>query len=119
MRESNSARASEVAALRLGIELGMSLSDSSELHGDGGTEEIVAKAIYGQHKEVFVVMRIYTHDASCVAKSYANAISKRLRTEAHVRNNVASLKPKLTKEDLTNLDLEFPPAKSKRPLPVL
>ena len=40
-------------------------------------------------------------------------------TEAHVRDNAGSLKIKLTKEDLTDLDREFPPPKSKRPLPVL
>ena len=40
-------------------------------------------------------------------------------TEAHVRDNAASLKIKLTKKDLTDLDREFPPPKSRRPLPVL
>jgi len=39
--------------------------------------------------------------------------------EAHVRDNAGSLKIKLTKEDLTDLDREFPPPKSKRPLPIL
>ena len=39
--------------------------------------------------------------------------------EAHVRENADSLEIKLTKEDLTDLDREFPPPKSKRPLPVL
>ena len=40
-------------------------------------------------------------------------------TKAHVRDNAGSREIKLTKEDLTNLDREFPPPKSKRPLPVL
>ena len=40
-------------------------------------------------------------------------------TEAHVRDNAASLKIKLTKEDLTELDREFPPPKLKKSLPVL
>jgi diketogulonate reductase-like aldo/keto reductase len=40
-------------------------------------------------------------------------------TEAHVRDNAASLKIKLTKEDLTDLDREFPPPKSKKSLPML
>ena len=40
-------------------------------------------------------------------------------TEAHVRDNAASPKIKLSKEDLAYLDREFPPPKSKRPLPVL
>jgi len=37
--------------------------------------------------------------------------------EAHVRDNAGSPEIKLTKEDLTDLDREFPPPKSKRPLP--
>lgn len=40
-------------------------------------------------------------------------------TEAHVRDNAASLKIKLTKEDLADLDREFPTPKSKKSLPVL
>ena len=39
--------------------------------------------------------------------------------EAHVRHNAGSPEIRLTKEDLTELDREFPPPKSKRPLPVL
>ncbi len=39
--------------------------------------------------------------------------------EPHVRDNACSLEIKLTKEDLTDLDREFPPPKSERPLPVL
>jgi diketogulonate reductase-like aldo/keto reductase len=40
-------------------------------------------------------------------------------TEAHVRDNTTSLKIKLTKKDLTDLDREFPPPKSKKSLPML
>ena len=47
MGENKSARASEVAALRLGIELGMSLIDTAEMYGDGGAERVVAEAIHG------------------------------------------------------------------------
>ena len=53
MGESKSARAKEVAALRLGIELGMSLIDTAEMYGDGGAEEIVAEAIHGQQRRRF------------------------------------------------------------------
>ena len=49
----NSARAREIAALRLGIELGMSLIDTAEMYGDGGAEEIVAEAIHGQQQRRF------------------------------------------------------------------
>ena len=258
MGESKSARAREVAALRLGIELGMSLIDTAEMYGDGGAEEIVAEAISRQHQGVFVVTKVYPHNASCAELPKACERSlKRLRvdaidlyllhwrertpslqetvdtfeklraagkikrwgvsnfdvddmeellslehghkcatnqvlynlqnreiefdllpwshtnkipimayspvghsgqllrnptlkkiaqshdatpaqialawvlrqpdviaipkasTEAHVRDNAGSLEIKLTKEDLTDLDREFPPSKSKRPLPVL
>jgi diketogulonate reductase-like aldo/keto reductase len=258
MGESKGARAREVTALRLGIDLGMSLIDTAEMYGDGGAEEIVGEAIHGQREGVFVVTKVYPHNASrselpkacerslkrlrieaidlyllhwrertpplqetidaleklraagkikrwgvsnfdlddmeellsleegrnCAANqvlynlqnreiefdllpwshtykipimAYSpvghsgallkNALLKKIAkahnvtpaqialawvlrqpeviaipkasTEAHVRDNVASLKVKLTKEDLTDLDLEFPPPKSKRPLPVL
>ncbi len=258
MGESKSARAREVAALRLGIELGMSLIDTAEMYGDGGAEEIVAEAIRGQRHAVFVVTKVYPHNASrselpkacerslkrlgidaidlyllhwrertpllqetvdafeklraagkikrwgvsnfdlddmeellslehgrkCAANqvlynlqnreiefdllpgnqtnkipimAYSpvghsgqllrNATLKKIAqshdvspaqialawvlrqpnviaipkasTEAHVRDNAASLKIKLTKEDLTELDREFPPPKSKKSLPVL
>jgi diketogulonate reductase-like aldo/keto reductase len=258
MGESKSARAREVAALRLGIELGMSLIDTAEMYGDGGAEEIVAEAIKGQRQGVFVVTKVYPHNAShvelpkacerslkrlridaidlyllhwrertpplqetvdtfeklraagkikrwgvsnfdvddmeellslehgykCAANqvlcnlqnreiefdllpwsrtnkipimAYSpvghsgmllrNSVLKKIArshdatpaqialawvlrqldviaipkasTKAHVRDNAGSLEIKLTKEDLTNLDREFPPPKSKRPLPVL
>jgi diketogulonate reductase-like aldo/keto reductase len=257
MGESKSARVREVAALRLGIDLGMSLIDTAEMYGDGGAEEIVAEAIDGQRDGVFLVTKVYPHNASgselpkacerslrrlqidaidlyllhwrertplqetvdaleklraaekikrwgvsnfdlddmeellslehgrnCAANqvlynlqnreiefdllpwshtyripimAYSpvghsgqllrNALLKRIAqahdatpaqvalawvlrspdviaipkasTEAHVRDNARSLKVKLTKEDLTDLDREFPPPKSKKSLPIL
>src|SRR4030095_14295498 len=247
-----------VAALRLGIELGMTLIDTAEMYGEGGAEEVVADAIEGQRDRVFVVTKVYPHNAArwklpkacerslrrlridtidlyllhwrerntqleetvgafeklrsageikrwgvsnfdvddmkellslehgrkCAAnqvlynlqnreiefdllpwshtnkipimayspvghsgKLLRNAPLKRIAqshdvtpaqialawglrppgiiaipkasNEEHVRANAASLKVKLTKEDLNGLDREFPPPKSKRPLPVL
>jgi diketogulonate reductase-like aldo/keto reductase len=64
MGESKSARAREVAALRLGIELGMSLIDTAEMYGDGGAEEMVGEAIHGKHESVFVVTKVYPYNAS-------------------------------------------------------
>jgi diketogulonate reductase-like aldo/keto reductase len=81
--ESKSARANEVAALRLGIDLGMSLIDTAEMYGDGGAEEIVAEAIHGQYKGVFVVTKVYPHNASCAELPKACERSlKRLRIDA-------------------------------------
>jgi diketogulonate reductase-like aldo/keto reductase len=83
MGESKSARAREVAALRLGIELGMSLIDTAEMYGDGGAEEIVAEAIHGQHQGVFVVTKVYPHNASSAELPRACERSlKRLRIDA-------------------------------------
>jgi diketogulonate reductase-like aldo/keto reductase len=54
----------EEAALRLGIELGMTLIDTAEMYGDGRSEELVGRAIAGQRDEVFVVSKVYPHNAS-------------------------------------------------------
>ena len=64
MGEKKSARRDEVAALRLGIELGMTLIDTAEMYGEGGAEEVVADAIKGQRERVFIVTKVYPHHAS-------------------------------------------------------
>jgi diketogulonate reductase-like aldo/keto reductase len=64
MGEKKSARADEIAALRLGIELGMTLIDTAEMYGEGGAEEVVAEAINGQRDHVFIVTKAYPHNAS-------------------------------------------------------
>jgi diketogulonate reductase-like aldo/keto reductase len=64
MGESTRGRDSEVAALRLGIELGMTLIDTAEMYGDGGAETVVADAIEGQRERVFLVTKVYPHNAS-------------------------------------------------------
>ena len=83
MGESKSARAREVAALRLGIELGMSLIDTAEMYGDGGAEEIVAEAIHGQSEGVLLVTKVCPHNASRTELPKACERSlKRLRIDA-------------------------------------
>jgi diketogulonate reductase-like aldo/keto reductase len=83
MGESKSARAREIAALRLGIELGVTLIDTAEMYGDGGAEEIVAEAIHGQRHAVFVVTKVYPHNASRsqLPKACERSL-KRLRIDA-------------------------------------
>jgi diketogulonate reductase-like aldo/keto reductase len=54
----------EVAALRAGIDLGMTLIDTAEMYGDGGAERIVAKAVCKDRDRVFVVSKVYPHNAS-------------------------------------------------------
>jgi diketogulonate reductase-like aldo/keto reductase len=64
MGENTRARKDEVAALRLGIELGMTLIDTAEMYGEGSAEGVVADAIEDQRDRVFVVTKVYPHNAS-------------------------------------------------------
>src|SRR5207244_13422370 len=56
--------AEEAAALRLGIELGMTLIDTAEMYGSGGAEEMVARAAEGIRDRLFIVSKVYPHNAS-------------------------------------------------------
>lgn len=64
MGENTRAHKDEVVALRLGIELGMTLIDTAEMYGEGGAEKVVADAIEDQRDRVFVVTKVYPHNAS-------------------------------------------------------
>jgi len=64
MGERSSARAAEVAALQLGLDLGMHLIDTAEMYGDGGAEEVVGEAIAGRRDAVFLVSKVYPHNAT-------------------------------------------------------
>jgi diketogulonate reductase-like aldo/keto reductase len=67
MGEDASRAAAEVAALRLGLDLGMRLVDTAEMYGDGGAERVVGEAIRGRRDGVFVVSKFYPHHASRAA----------------------------------------------------
>lgn len=54
----------EAAAVRLGIELGMTLIDTAEMYGNGGAEEMVARATEGLRDDLFIVSKVYPHNAS-------------------------------------------------------
>jgi len=64
MGEDASRRAGEVAALQLGLDLGMGLVDTAEMYGDGGAEEVVGEALRGRRDSAFVVSKFYPHNAS-------------------------------------------------------
>jgi diketogulonate reductase-like aldo/keto reductase len=82
MGENARARAAEVAALRLGLELGATLIDTAEMYGDGGAEEIIAEAIEGRRDGLFLVSKVYPHNASRAGVVQACERSlKRLKTE--------------------------------------
>ena len=63
MGDSGHRRAGEVRALQAGLDLGMSLIDTAEMYADGGAEEVVAAALAGRRDEVFVVSKVYPHNA--------------------------------------------------------
>src|SRR5262249_5222717 len=50
--------------LRLGLDLGMTLIDTAEMYGEGTTEELVGEAISGRRKEVYLVSKVYPHNAT-------------------------------------------------------
>jgi diketogulonate reductase-like aldo/keto reductase len=57
-------RADEIAALRLGLDLGMTLIDTAEMYGDGATETLVGEAIAGRRDEVFLVSKVLPGNAA-------------------------------------------------------
>jgi len=64
MGENRRRAAEEEAALRLGIELGLTLIDTAEMYGSGGAEEVIARAAEGVRDSLFIVSKVYPHNAS-------------------------------------------------------
>lgn len=63
MGERNSDIAQEVRALLCGLDEGLTLIDTAEMCGDGGSERVVGQAIAGRRDEVFVVSKVYPQNA--------------------------------------------------------
>ena len=72
----------EIAALRLGLDLGMTLIDTAEMYGEGAAEELVGEAISDRRGEVYLVSKVLPHNAT-----YEGAIAacerslRRLKTD--------------------------------------
>ena len=64
MAEDPRRRSDEIAALRLGIDLGMSLIDTAEMYADGHAELLVGEAIKGRRDQVFLVSKVLPHHAT-------------------------------------------------------
>ncbi len=62
--EGQRTRGEEADALRLGIDLGMTLIDTAEMYGEGGAEQVVGEAIRGRREQVTLVTKIYPHNAT-------------------------------------------------------
>ena len=82
MGEDRRRHADEVAALKLGIDLGLTLIDTAEMYASGGAETVVADAIAGRRDEVFIVSKVLPSNASRrgVETACENSL-KRLRTD--------------------------------------
>ena len=57
-------RDAQLATLRMGLELGATLIDTAEMYGEGGAEEVVGAAIADRRDEVFIVSKVYPHNAT-------------------------------------------------------
>lgn len=64
MGEGRRPASEEAAALRLGLDLGMTLIDTAEMYASGGAERVVAEAIRGRREEVFLVSKVLPSNAS-------------------------------------------------------
>ena len=71
MGEADGRRGAEVAAVRAAIDMGYRLIDSAEMYGEGGAEQVVGQAVAEalragelQRDELFIVSKVYPHNAS-------------------------------------------------------
>jgi diketogulonate reductase-like aldo/keto reductase len=64
MAEQPAKRAEELAALRAGVELGLTLIDTAEMYADGESEWLVGEALRGLREQVFLVSKAYPQNAS-------------------------------------------------------
>ena len=64
MGERSDRRPDEVAAIRAAIEYGVRLIDTAEMYGEGGAEKVIGSAMHGQREQLFLVSKVYPHNAS-------------------------------------------------------
>ena len=62
--EDRSKRMEEIATVRLGLDLGVTLIDTAEMYGEGRSEELIAEAIEGRRDQIFLVSKVSPHNAS-------------------------------------------------------
>jgi diketogulonate reductase-like aldo/keto reductase len=77
LAENRTRRQQEIRALRLGLDLGMTLIDTAEMYGNGASEELVGEAIAGRRDEVFLVSKVLPGNAS--VKGTISACERSLR----------------------------------------
>ena len=82
MGESASAAQAEIAVIKAAIERGVTLIDTAEMYGEGGAETLIGQAVAGVREGLFIVSKVYPHNASKKGAIAACERSlKRLRTD--------------------------------------
>jgi diketogulonate reductase-like aldo/keto reductase len=82
MGEDPALRQDEIASLRAGLDMGLRLIDTAEMYGEGLTESLVGEAIAGRRDDVFLVSKVYPHNASRKAMRHSCTASlHRLKTD--------------------------------------
>jgi diketogulonate reductase-like aldo/keto reductase len=82
MGEKAALRRDEVAVLKLAFDLGLRLVDTAEMYGEGGAETVVGEAVAGRRDEIYIVSKVYPHNASARLMPGACELSlKRLNTD--------------------------------------
>lgn len=79
-------REDEVAALKAGIDLGLTVIDTAEMYANGGAETVVAEAIAGRRDEVFIVSKVLPFNAS-----FKGTIAACVRSLARLKTDVIDL----------------------------
>lgn len=112
MAERPERRSEEIAALREGIELGLTLIDTAEMYADGASERLVGEAIAGRRDEVFLVSKAYPQNASRTRlRAACEASLERLGTDRldlyllHWRGSVPLAETVAAMEDLRDAGL--------------
>lgn len=82
MGENAGQRQKEIAALRAGIDAGLTLIDTAEMYADGGAEEVVGEVLQGRREQVFLVSKVYPWNAGGQKTVAAcDASLRRLKTD--------------------------------------
>jgi len=82
MGERGGDHTAEANALRLGLDLGMTLIDTAEMYASGGAEEVVAEAVEGRRDDVFIVSKVLPFNADHTGTVEAcEASLRRMRVE--------------------------------------
>lgn len=78
----HAAKADAIAALRRGVDLGLTHIDTAEMYGSGEAEMIIAEALKGRREEIFIVSKVLPSNASKAGtKRACEASLKRLGTD--------------------------------------